>query len=163
MNSKQATLIYWGRYTYKQMLGLVRFFSSWCKCLFSPAPKLSLSCHWGPGNVLWAVLKDVIRSITCIKKGDFAEKTKLWQQPRCSERRSLANPAALGMWLYIIKLFKNLPGPFLFLVCKLQVKCTSGYKLPLYEDAIAGRYTSDTSGKQITTAVSMTQAIRIMP
>lgn len=26
VNSKQATLIYWGRYAYKQMLGLVRFF-----------------------------------------------------------------------------------------------------------------------------------------
>lgn len=67
------------------------------------------------------------------------------------------------MVLYIIKLFKNLPGPFLFLVCKLQVKCTSGYKSPLYEDAVAGWYTSDTSGKQTTTAVSMTQAVRTMP
>lgn len=56
----------------------------------------------------------------------------------------------------------NLQGPFLFLVCKLQVKCTSGCKLPLYEDAIAGWYTSDISGKQTTITVTMAQAIRIM-
>lgn len=36
--------------------------------------------------------------------------------------------------------FKNLLGPFLFLVCKLQVKCTSGCKLQLYEDVISRWY-----------------------